>query len=201
MAPRFKPCSIDNCNGNAHADAKGARGWCRAHYHRWNRYGDPMGGRTRLGEPYQWIVDHVAHDGNACLIWPYSAIASGYGLVKGGGKRLFAHREMCQLANGEPPSSEHEAAHSCGNGHLGCVHPKHLRWDTHQGNMGDILLHDTHTRGERQPTHKLTEAEVLTIRSLYGSGNISQVQLARQFGVGQVQIGRIIRRERWAWLE
>lgn len=201
MATRFKPCSVDGCNGNAHADAKGARGWCKAHYHRWYRYGDPTGGRTRLGEPHQWLRDHVGYDEDVCLIWPFSKMASGYGLVKDDVKRVLAHREMCRLVHGEPPSDEHEAAHSCGNGHLGCVNPKHLRWATHAENMADTLIHGTHTRGERQPTHKLTEAEVLKIRSLYAGGNVSQDELGRRFGVGQAQVGRIIRRERWAWLE
>lgn len=201
MATRFKSCSIENCNGNAHPDAKGARGWCRAHYHKWYRYGSPNGGRTRLGEPHKWLNDHVAHDGDDCLPWPYSKMDTGYGLVKGEGPRLLAHREMCRLANGEPPTPKHEAAHSCGNGHLGCVNPKHLRWDTHQGNMADVVAHGTHTRGERQPTHKLTEGEVLEVRAMYAAGDVSQAELARNFGVGQAQIGRIIRRERWAWLE
>ncbi len=32
----FAPCSVPGCSGNA---SKGARGLCRAHYHRLNRYG------------------------------------------------------------------------------------------------------------------------------------------------------------------
>lgn len=34
------PCSVSGCGGNA---AKGARGLCRAHYHRLTRYGGPLG--------------------------------------------------------------------------------------------------------------------------------------------------------------
>lgn len=201
MATRFKTCSVPDCNGNAHADAKGARGWCRAHYHKWNRYGDPLGGRTRIGEAERWLQRHVEHDGDECLIWPFSKHDGGYGLVRVGDKRALAHREMCRRAHGEPPSPRHEAAHSCGNGHLACVNPNHLRWDTHQGNMADTLEHGTHTRGERQSTHKLTETEVRSIRAIYASGVASQDALARKFGIGQAQVGRIIRRERWGWLE
>lgn len=201
MAARFKACSIPDCNGNAHADAKGARGWCRAHYHKWNRYGDPLGGRTRIGEAERWLQRHVRYSADECLIWPFSKGSRGYGRVQIGEQKLPAHREMCARAHGDPPTPKHEAAHSCGNGHLGCVNPRHLRWDTHQGNMSDTLEHGTHTRGERQPTHKLTEADVRSIRVAYAGGTVSQQALACKFGIGQAQVGRIIRRERWAWLE
>ncbi len=33
-------CAIDGC-GKPRAN----RGWCHAHYHRWQRHGDPLGGR------------------------------------------------------------------------------------------------------------------------------------------------------------
>jgi hypothetical protein len=36
---------------------------------------------------------------------------------------------MCKLVNGDPPAG-YETAHSCGNGHLRCITPKHLHWKT-----------------------------------------------------------------------
>lgn len=38
-------CSIDGCGKRA----INSRGWCNAHYHRWQRHGDPLGGgKTRV---------------------------------------------------------------------------------------------------------------------------------------------------------
>ena len=44
---------------------------------------------------------------------------------------------------------------------------------------------------------KLSSAQVQQIRLLYAAGNTTQGQLARDFGMSIVQIGRIIRREVW----
>jgi len=55
--------------------------------------------------------------------------------------------------------------------------------------------------GERNPSAKLTEDQVLTIRHLYDSGQVrSMRQLARQFNVNRVTIRHVIRRETWAHL-
>lgn len=45
MAPRFKACSVDGCNGNAARAAEGRRGFCDSHYRRNRAHGDPLGGR------------------------------------------------------------------------------------------------------------------------------------------------------------
>jgi len=41
---------------------------------------------------------------------------------------------MCRLANGDPALPWLEASHTCEQGHLGCVNPKHLEWETHYEN-------------------------------------------------------------------
>lgn len=51
MATTFKTCSVDGCNSDASTEAQGARGFCRAHYSRWRRYGDPLAGRASPGSP------------------------------------------------------------------------------------------------------------------------------------------------------
>lgn len=51
MAATFKACSLDGCNGNAATVAQGALGYCRAHYSRFRRYGDPLAGRAAPGSP------------------------------------------------------------------------------------------------------------------------------------------------------
>lgn len=46
MAERFSACSVEGCNGNAGLRAGGRRSLCAAHYRRWTRHGDPLGGGT-----------------------------------------------------------------------------------------------------------------------------------------------------------
>jgi len=82
--------------------------------------------RRGNGKCLAWLKERVAYDGEECLIWPFSGNHQGYGHLGYFGKVVKAHRLMCILAHGEPPTPEHHAAHSCGRGHLGCVHPGHL---------------------------------------------------------------------------
>jgi hypothetical protein len=182
-------CSIDGCGRKIIA-----RGWCNAHWLRWNRHGDPLAGRppigTKIGEPKQFIESAISYESNDCLIWPYCRVR-GYAVI---GKRLVSHI-VCELTKGPRPTPKHEAAHSCGNGHLGCITPSHLRWATHAENCADKIAHGTNNDGERHSMAKLTEKDVAEIRIL--SGAIKQRDLASIFGVSQAQIWRIIHHRSW----
>jgi hypothetical protein len=196
MATKFKACSVDGCKGNADRSARGANGWCGAHYQRWWRHGDPLSGRTPWGEPERYYREVVLpYDGAECLIWPYALSNGGYGLI--GGK--IVARLVCEDANGLPPTDDHEAAHSCGRGGEACVTKRHLSWKTHGENEADKLAHGTHNRGERHGLAKLTEPEVRQILALKGTK--SQSEIAEQFGVVQQQVSRIHRKVDWNWLE
>lgn len=198
MADDFKSCSVTGCNGNAHRLAYGRRGYCSAHYQRLLCHGDAAHGRPLNGTPMNWLLSHSAHVGDACLIWPFSRDRYGYGQVRYEGRLEGAHRLMCAIAQGAAPSLEHQAAHSCGRGHNGCVHPKHLRWATLEENKADMIDHGTVMRGEENGQAKLTEDQVREILSARGS--VSQLALARQFSVSPRTIRRIHNNEAWAWL-
>ena len=77
-----------------------------------------------------------------------------------------------------------------------CINPRHLRWASATGNAADRLADDTHNRGERCGTSKLTESEVLEI---YASGESQQV-LASRYGVSQSAVSFIKLGKRWGWL-
>ena len=192
-APRI--CLVEGC----HKPVK-ARGWCGTHYVRWQRHGDPSGGRTAWGEPLTWLHKHANHtDADTCLTWPFAYEQNGYAVLRIGVKNQRAHREMCRIVYGEPPTSLHEAAHTCGKGHEGCVNPYHLRWDTRSGNFADKLIHGTHNRGDQCPVAKLSEAEVRLIKRLIGSQPISAI--ARRFGVSPGAIYSIRSGASWSWLD
>ena len=194
MAKSHRICSILDCNKPHYA-----RGWCHPHYERWRAHCDPMaGGKTpaKAGEPLNWLMANVDYDDDHCLTWPYAPAGHGYGRVVFDGKPSTATRLMCILAHGEPLSSTHEAAHSCGKGHEGCVNPRHLRWATPSENQADQVIHGTATRGERNAQSKLTSAAVAEIRA----APPGLARLARQFGVSVASISMIRNRKTWTWL-
>lgn len=195
IGERPKTCCVVGCDERHHA-----HGYCSNHASRYRSHGDPLGGgpaKARRGAPLRWLLDHVAHDGAECLIWPFGRDA--YTSVRLGEKSASAHRIMCTLANGAPPSANHVAAHSCGRGDVGCVSPKHLRWATYAENEADKIGHGTRLRGEAVPGAKLTEHDVREIRRM--AGQAKQKDLADLYGVDQGNISAIQRRKTWAWLE
>lgn len=186
-------CSISNCGKPSQR-----RDLCWSHYFRWHRYGDPTAGGTLHGSPMKWIDDHVDHRGLDCLPWPFGRFSTGYGMIgMPNGSRMQASRYMCARAHGNPPTEFHDAAHSCNNGHDGCTNPNHLRWATVSENMMDKVANGTATRGERAPCSKLTEAQVLEIRSIAGA---THTEIAMRYGVSQRAISHIRSRTTWGWL-
>jgi len=184
-------CSIPDC-GKPHE----ARGYCNKHYKRLRAFGDPLGGNTFEGEPLAWLHANVGHSGAECLIWPYGMQGNGYSVVKLNGSCVGAYRLMCELAHGKAPTPGHEAAHSCGDRR--CVHPKHLRWATREENQSDRIEHDTHNRGSRSPFAKLSEDDVIMIRSLYGT--MRQIDIAAKFNVSRTTIRDVASGTRWSWV-
>ncbi len=131
-----------------------------------------------------------------CWIWPMRREPNGYGLVTIRKKRHKAHRVICRLAHGEPTQEKLDAAHSCGNGHLGCVNPHHLRWATRLENVADAIAHGTHQRGGRNGRAKLNENQVRAIRALLASGAL-QKDIAAAYSVTVSQVCHINTGRRW----
>lgn len=180
-------CCIEGCRKPA---AKGRKGMCLAHYKRERRHGDPNAGRSFDGEGLSWLFDHISHNGNECLFWPFGGNSNGYGTTTFQGKQNLAHRIMCFLKNGHPPTDKHEAAHSCGNGHLGCVNPNHLSWKTHSENELDKVRHGTHRRGERHPLATLSAEQVREIYKRAWAGESHSI-IAKEFDIGSSAVSNI----------
>jgi hypothetical protein len=175
---------------------KASGGLCNSHY--WQKHKGreltPLSYRRNVTEP--WLNEHVGYEGDDCLIWPFQRLQdSGMAAVRYKGKQCVASRVMCVLAHGKPPTDRHHAAHSCGNGHLGCMNPKHLSWKTPAENAADKVLHGTQPRGEACWNAKLSEAAVREIRAL--SGKLSHAKIGKQFGICHAVAGRVIRGEIW----
>lgn len=190
-----KLCSVKGCEGIVDA-----RGLCRSHYKRKMRHGDPLfsTGHAPRGALQAFFRDKVLScESDDCLIWPFSR--GGYPKMSHEGKRLFVHRLVCEARHGPPPTKRHQAAHTCGKGHEGCVNPKHLRWATVRENVADTITHGTRNRGERHGAAKLTEDQVREIRAL--KGRYTQKEVADMFSVSAAAVSDIMRRTNWAWLD
>lgn len=144
------------------------------------------------GAAVTWLREHASHQDDACLIWPFS-IVRGYGNVGINGKIYYAHRYMCEMVNGPPPTPKHQAAHSCGCGHAGCVNPRHLSWKTPSENQLDKREHGTAYKEGRR--NKLHPQDVIAIRTLKGVR--TQDELAEMFGVSRRNIGAILDGRSW----
>lgn len=201
MAAKFKACSVSGCNGNSHRSKGGARGFCGKHYYRVLKYGDPLFTKSAPnGEPKRFFDEVVStFNGDECLIWPYASTAHGYGLINLEGKNKVVSRLACEEEHGPPPSPDHEAAHSCGNGNLGCVNKTHVRWATPYENSQDKILHGTTARGASNAMAVLDEIKVLEIMSLKGAKK--QREIAKLYGVSPSTVSMIHRREVWSWLQ
>jgi hypothetical protein len=129
-------CRVEGCAGRGTV-----HGFCRTHWQRVLKHGDPTRKlRPGNGTVARYFYETVAsHDANECLIWPFARNQQGYATWHG----QIVSRFSCTLENGPPPTAQHEAAHSCGRGHEGCVAKRHMRWATPIQNNMDKALHGT----------------------------------------------------------
>lgn len=140
---------------------------------------DPRGSKIMV-----WLAEHIQHDGDACLVWPFSRDPSGYGSFGRSGKKIYAHRFMCEARNGQPPTPKHQAAHACDNGYGGCCNPKHLSWKTPGENQRE---------GKAHPRYVLTPEAVADIRA----GRDTDLGYARRYNVRPTTIQKVRLGQTW----
>lgn len=139
----------------------------------------------------EWLYAHVDYQGDECLPWPFSVKNNGYGQFGANGVRgRSPHREMCILVHGAPPTSRHEAAHSCNK--RNCMNPRHLSWKTRSENQLDRAIHGTKALGTYRRNPKLSAEKAVAIRAL--QGKYTQAVIAAQFGVSDTTVRAIFAR-------
>lgn len=156
------------------------------------------GTSTTPGDPgdsvvMRWVRDHVTYMADYCLIWPFARSRNGYGTLGRNGQHLYAHRYICELVHGAPPSPGHQCAHSCGRGAEGCVNPLHLSWKTPSENQKDR----EDRRGRRRT--KLTAEQAQEIRDLAGRLHVSAI--AERFGITEANVRQIHSGKIWRFTE
>lgn len=193
MADR-RICSIPGCGKKYYG-----RGYCSQHYQNMRATGSPLGKGRSPPKSLVFLRENVGYSGADCLAWPFGKFTGGYGMLEVNYKVWQAHRLMCTMAHGEPPSPNLEAAHSCGNGHLGCVSPRHLRWATHAENMADKIAHGTSNRSTRNGQSVLTEEDVIAIVERRRAGATFK-DIGVEFGVHAQTVSSIVSGRQWSWL-
>lgn len=128
--------------------------------------------------------------GSADGCWPWRlSTARGYGQVWIDGRNRKASH-VALILSGQP-RTDRNALHSCDNPI--CCNPAHLSWGTQAKNRRESAERGRAARGERVSTARLTERDVLSIRS----SPVSPEELARTYGVAQSTVYAVLRRRTW----
>lgn len=192
------PCTVLTVGGPCGRPAKYRAAKISMHYNRLRRHGDPnVRKKIGNGEALQWLKDKLSYEGDECQLWPHHRGKNGYAFVRYNGRAQHAARVLCEWAKGPPPFPKADAAHSCGNGNLGCCTKRHIRWATKIENSADTVRYGRSNRGERSPSHKLTEQQVRFIRRSLVKPNI----LATKLHVSSSTICDVRARRTWAHVD
>jgi len=135
-----------------------------------------------------------------CWEWTAHTLRSGYGWFRTSEGSKGAHRVAAFLV-GLLPTLSHElhVLHRCDNPK--CCNPTHLFLGTNADNARDKALKNRGRGvaqfGESNPASKLTAVQVADIQKKYATGTISQTNLAKEYGMTQPAISRIVTGARW----
>lgn len=128
-----------------------------------------------------------------CWLWNGGWTERKYGVCSTK-KVVLAHRDSYVRHKGDIPDGLF-VCHKCDT--PCCVNPDHLFLGTHDENMRDMVNKGRGPTGEKNPMSKLSEAQVLYIRS----SKMSQKKLAVEMGCAQSAISRIKNGLRWKHLK
>lgn len=121
-----------------------------------------------------------------------------YASVTVAGRHCFVHRLVAEAFIGPCPQG-HVVRHGPG-GRLD-NRPENLCYGTPaQNNGADKLRDGTISRGMRNGSARLTEAQVIAIKRRSASGE-SRASLGREFGVRPENVSHIALGRNWSWLE
>ena len=125
-----------------------------------------------------------------CWIWTGASNSLGYGVVQIHHKKIKAHRYSWEINYGPIPAGM-EVCHFCDT--PACVNPHHLFLGKHKDNMADMVMKKRSAKGEKHSQAKLTEVDVLKIRS----DNRPDSIIAKDYDVKREMISNIQRRSSW----
>lgn len=126
--------------------------------------------------------------------WEWKAAKNVYGHFYWEGRIENAHRVAWMILKGPIPEGLH-ILHRCDNPI--CVRSDHLFLGTFQENMADMVSKRRSHLGEKHGHSRLTEADVIYIRSKYKKHIVTYMDLAEEFNVSYVTIFDVVHRKTW----
>ena len=142
----------------------------------WSRW--LMGPGSRVGDKWRKLK-LVRHNAGYSMVTLHDEM----------GQKLFlTHRLVLLAFVGQCPDGM-VCCHN--NGDPSDSRLTNIRWDTSSENMIDSVRHGTHVL-------KVSPQQVWEIREKYASGRYFQKELARQYGVNQSMISKIVRKDAWS---
>lgn len=137
---------------------------------------------------------------DTCWLWTGATRNFGYGVINTGGKHgkaEGAHRVSWMIHYGEIPA-DLCVCHHCDNPL--CVNPEHLFLGTRADNNRDMQRKGRASggaQGEKHNQAKLTDNDIITIRSLFAQDSLSMPELAQRYNVTLASISNIIHGKIW----
>lgn len=157
-------------------------------------------GRSKITDPESHFWSRVEKT-DSCWLWLGSKAHTGHGTVRWQGRSIGAYRVAWMLTNGPIPDGL-SVCHNCpGGDNPACVRPDHLFLGTQSDNTVDAWRKNRISRGENRRNSKLTESDVRAIRVKSRVNEMSQRQLAREFGVSSNVIRAILLGRTWKHVE
>lgn len=136
-------------------------------------------------------------DESDCWLWQGHVGQDGYGQIMRNGDIKRSHREAYRLDN--DGVAEGVVCHHCDTPL--CVNPEHLYDGTPTSNAQDASERGQLSMGEDHYESKVTEEDVRDIRRRYEEEDITQPELADEYGLSRQAISKITRRVSWKGIE
>ena len=142
----------------------------------------------------------MPHMDTPCWVYSGAKDKDGYHRVCIHHISVRAHRFMWVIFNGDIPDGYY-ICHTCDN--PSCVNPEHLFLGTPTDNAQDRDRKGRNgaLKGQDVWLSKLTEEQVRDIRNRYLRGDITQLEIARQYNVSRLTISAIIVNRSWKHIE
>lgn len=140
----------------------------------------------------------IPEPNSGCWLWLGTGDAQSYPTIRRGKgvAREKVHRFSYRLHRGPIPEGL-QVLHTCDM--FCCVNPDHLFLGTQADNIADKMRKDRHPKGMEWEHAKLTDADIVWIRSHASKRHrlFSHRAIAKRFGVSSPTIDRIVSRKVW----